>query len=481
MTADQRLAVAGVEGTGPTAEASDDLTALCQRHPGASGLALLSSDTQAFAARLTLARRARHRLDLMYYIWEEDLTGRLLLSEVLAAADRGVEVRLLLDDIGFTSHDRLLQALNTHPRISVRLFNPTRAEKGSTRRMVEIALRWFSMTRRMHNKAWIADDQAAILGGRNIGDPYFGASSASNYHDLDLLALGPVVAEAAAMFQTFWTGDLTLPVREPRSETRFRPILPALRGLRHAEEAQPYLARLPVLSWPPEEARLHWCAETRLLADPPEKALGRKGHNWLMVRLAPLFDAARERIAVSSPYFVPGTTGTRRLTALAARGVRVSILTNSLAATDVAAVHGAYARYRRPLLAGGVRLYELRAVSRIRRLSIRGRINAKLHTKAFTIDGSTGFVGSLNFDPRSASLNTEMGVLFSAPALVAEMDRLFAGETAPAVSHALRLDGRGRLLWQGSRGELLTREPGVSLRRRLLAWLIGLLPLESQL
>lgn len=481
MTADHRPAAPGAEWAAPAGDVPDEPATLCQRHPGASGLSLMSSDTEAFAARLTLARRARHRLDLMYYIWEEDLTGRLLLSEVLAAADRGVEVRLLLDDIGFTSHDRLLQALNTHPRISVRLFNPTRAEKGSTRRMIEIALRLFSMTRRMHNKAWIADDQAAILGGRNIGDPYFGASSASNYHDLDLLALGPVVAEAAEMFQTYWTCDMTLPVREPRSETRFRPILAALRGLRHAEDAQPYLARLPDFPWPPREASLHWCAETRLVADPPEKALGRKGHNWLMVRLAPLFDAARERIAISSPYFVPGVVGTRRLTALAARGIRVSILTNSLAATDVAAVHGAYARYRRPLLAGGVRLYELRAVSRVRRLTIRGRTNAKLHTKAFTIDGNTGFVGSLNFDPRSASLNTEMGVIFTAPDLVAEMDRLFAAETAPAVSHALHLDSRGQLLWRGDRGELLARDPGVPLRRRVLAYLVGRLPLESQL
>lgn len=458
-----------------------DIAALCARHPGASGLLLLPSDTGAFAARMALARQARHRLDLMYYIWEEDLTGKLLLSEVLAAADRGVQVRLLLDDIGFTSHDRLLQALNSHKAIAVRLFNPTRAAKGSTRRWLEIALRFFSMTRRMHNKAWIADGTAAVLGGRNIGDAYFGASSQSNFHDLDLLVIGPVVDQATALFDRFWDGAPVQPVREPRSDIRLRPHLAALRGLLHSPEVQPYLAHLPPPPFPPPETALHWCADARLVADPPEKALGRKGRNRLMATLRPLIGAARDRIAITSPYFVPGRNGTRRLTALAAKGIRVSVLTNSLAATDVAAVHGAYARYRLPLLQGGVRLHELRAVARRRRLSLRGRTNASLHTKAFTIDGTTGFVGSLNFDPRSASLNTEMGVLFTAPALVAEMEALFAAETAPAVSHRLSLDENGRPVWTGDHGRLYHHDPGVPPYRRLLAWLMGLLPLESQL
>lgn len=465
----------------PPAEAAEDPVAvLCDRHPGTSGLGLISSDTAAFAARRMLARQARHRLDLMYYIWDEDLTGRLLLAEVIAAADRGVEVRLLLDDIGFSSHDRLLQALDSHPRITVRLFNPTRAAKGSYRRWAEIALRLFSMTRRMHNKAWIADGNAAILGGRNIGDAYFGASRASNFHDLDLMVLGPVAAEATALFDRFWTGEPTHPVRPPLSPVRRQRILNALRGLGEGAGIQPYLARLPDLAWPPDEGALHWCDGARLVADPPEKALGRKGRNRLMAALWPEFHRARDRIAITSPYFVPGPNGTRRLCGIAAKGIRISVLTNSLAATDVAAVHGAYARYRVLLLQGGIRLFELRAIARSRRLSLRGRTNASLHTKAFTVDGTTGFVGSVNFDPRSASLNTEMGVIFTAPALVAEMDALFAEETAPGISHALSCDESGTIAWMGT-GIPHFRDPGVSPFRRALAKAMGLLPLESQL
>jgi putative cardiolipin synthase len=466
----------------PGADPSPDaIAALCRAHPGATGMALISSDTAAFQARRVLARTARHSLDLMYYIWEEDLTGRLLFGEVLAAADRGVKVRLLLDDIGFTSLDRLLQALDSHPNISVRLFNPTRAPKGSLRRGVELGLRLFSMTRRMHNKAWIADGETAILGGRNIGDAYFGASRASNFHDLDLAVLGPVVAEAAVMFQEYWTSEPTHPVRPPLNPIRRRKILNGLRSFGVSAEAKTYLDRLPTLAWPPDEAGLRWCREAHLVADPPEKALGRKGQNWLMASLLPRLEAARERIAIISPYFVPGQNGTRRLCDLAEKGIHISILTNSLSATDVAAVHGAYARYRKPLLRAGIRLYELRAIARLRRLSLRGRTNASLHTKAFIIDGQTGFVGSLNFDPRSASLNTEMGVLFTEPGLVAGIQHIFTAETAPGISHALELDISGRILWHGTSGSPHRRDPGVSPARRALSWFMGRLPLESQL
>ena len=179
---------------------------------GHSGLAMLSSNLDAFAARALSARGAGRSLDLIYYIWKRDLTGRLLMAEAVAAADRGVRVRLLLDDIGAGSHDPSLLALDAHPLIEVRLFNPTRARAGNLRRGIEMVLRAFSITRRMHNKAWIADGRVAIVGGRNVGDEYFGAGERTFFRDLDLLALGPVVDQTEGMFDAYWNSPAALPV-----------------------------------------------------------------------------------------------------------------------------------------------------------------------------------------------------------------------------------------------------------------------------
>jgi putative cardiolipin synthase len=455
-------------------------------HPQVNGLQLLSSGLKAFDARMMSARGAVRCLDLMYYVWNKDFTGRILMSEVVAAADRGVQVRLLLDDIGVSSRDKVLRALNSHPGIVVRLFNPFSTGKASRWGLRRIARRLFSMTRRMHNKAWIADGRSAIMGGRNIGDAYFDAAELSNFRDLDLLATGPVVAEAEAMLETYWDSIVVKPLRPAGDATDTEATLASLRAFCDSAEARRYLAMVQQGTSPfaPDQTQTHWCASAQLVADLPAKARGRRGKNSLMAMLLPILEAARQRVAITSPYFVPGRGGTNRLTALAARGVEVKILTNSLAATDVAAVHGAYAHYRRPLLQAGVALHELRPTGRRERLSFRGKSHASLHTKAFTVDGTTGFVGSLNFDPRSTSLNTEMGLIFEAPELVAVMDRLFAEETAPDASYALHLDKEGHLCWLGSAGEtrdVRRREPGASLMRRAIARVVGWLPLESQL
>lgn len=473
----------------------EDATALDRRigamtagREGESGLVMLASNLDAFAARALAARNAGRSLDLMYYIWQRDLTGRLLLGEVIAAADRGVRVRLLLDDIGVGGGDATLLALATHPGIEVRLFNPTRARRSALRRGIEMLLRAYSVTRRMHNKAWIADGRVAITGGRNVGDEYFDAAEASNFRDVDVLAFGQVVDQTEAMFDAFWNSEVALPVAAlARGSASLAQLRQQLADLADGEQVQPYLARVREHSTLLElvRDRLHWTTTARLLADPPEKALTQKGDNWLGRELFPLILAARDSVEISSPYFVPGEAGTNALLALAARGVAVSVLTNSLAATDVAAVHGGYAPYRKPLLRGGVALYELRPVSGAVDLSLRGSSNASLHTKAFTVDGRTGFVGSLNFDPRSTSLNTEMGIVFEVPALLAELRALFAAETAPESSYALGLDERGDLLWRANGEDGVAAEwasePHASVLRRAIARLVGWLPLESQL
>ncbi|MGD9942868.1 MAG: phospholipase D family protein [Burkholderiaceae bacterium] len=459
-------------------------------HPGESGLLLLAENLDAFAARGLSARRAERSLDLMYYIWHEDLTGRLLLAEALAAAERGVRVRILIDDIG-TSHtwDAMI-AMAYHPRIEIRIFNPTRARAGGLRRGIEMALRAFSVTRRMHNKAWIADGRIAILGGRNIGDEYFDAAEHTNFRDMDVLVMGPVVAQTEKIFDDYWNSGVALPLdrlsplQDPAAA--LQRIAPGLRATITQDAARPYLERLAnrLSLLDPETEQPYWTGTARVIADPPQKALGRNGENWLMHELRPVFEAAQQEIEITSPYFIPGEQGTAILASIAAKGVSVSVLTNSLAATDVAAVHGGYARYRVPLLEAGIRLWELRPEDQENDFSLRGSSSASLHTKAFTVDGHLGFIGSMNLDPRSTSLNTEMGVLFDSEGLAAKMGAVWKRETAPSRSYEVRLTPAGRLEWSAGRnGEVVRydREPETSSLRRLATRIIGLLPLESQL
>ena len=480
----------------PPADAGTQLdrgiSALERGAGGANGLALLSENLDAFAARALAARSAGRSLDLMYYIWHHDLTGRLLAHEMIAAADRGVRVRLLLDDINTRGRDPLYLALDSHPDIEVRMFNPSLARQGALRRGLEMMLRAFSITRRMHNKAWIADGRLAIVGGRNIGDEYFDAAEAPSFRDLDVVLLGPAVAETAAIFDAFWNSAQTIPVRAlARRGRRRKAGLEALRArlgdLVAGETARPYLdrvrERLSAVAMFMDGIAIHWTKDARVVSDPPEKALARGDGNWLMRRIFPVIGSARRSLEITSPYFIPGAEGTRALVSLVEAGVDVAVLTNSLAATDVAAVHGGYAPWRRPLLRGGVRLYELRADADRRRISLFGSRGASLHTKAFTVDGRAGFIGSFNFDPRSASLNTEMGVLFEHEGLAGESRALFARETKPDMSYRLRIED-GALLWEGEKdGEVRTsiREPEATVMRRLVATLVGWLPIHSQL
>lgn len=461
---------------------------LLREHPGLSGLLLIADNLQAFAVRAFAARNAGRSLDLQYYYWLDDLTGGLLAREVIAAADRGVRVRLLIDDINTRGDDSSYLGLDSHPNIEVRLFNPSRNRSNSLRRGVELVLRAFKATRRMHNKAWIADGRIAIIGGRNIGDAYFDASRTSNFHDLDVLAVGGAVPQAERIFDDFWNSPAVIPLNALcRSKLRRKLASQARRPLRRLVNAAPFLTNLAerkeanVL---PEAGRsLLWSADVEVVSDPPAKAWDPRGTGWLADRLLAALSAARSELNITSPYFIPGRKGTSAFAAMARRGVKISVLTNSLAATDVVAVHGAYAKYRRPLLESGVALYELRPEIIRDGPSLFGSRGASLHTKAFTVDDGVGFVGSFNFDPRSASLNTEMGVIFSDSRLVEQMRTIFVGQTAPNCSYQVTIEGR-HLVWSdAAAGEhrKLRSEPGANLGRRLAANLIGLLPIESQL
>ncbi|MBB6468705.1 putative cardiolipin synthase [Aminobacter lissarensis] len=476
----------------PTAEDEtqfDRLVApLLANHDHESGLALLSSNLHAFAIRAYTARHAQRSLDLQYYYWKDDLTGSLLAREILGAADRGVRVRLILDDINAKGYDPNYLALDSHPNIEVRLFNPSWARAFGLQRGLELVLRAVRTTRRMHNKAWVADGRLAIVGGRNVGDAYFDASEEANFRDMDLLLVGPVVGQTEAIFDRFWNSEAVLPIRHVTGMARGD--LPALRKRLERTAttglAEPYIHRVADESrqWSSSGmGRLRWTGEATVASDPPEKASGGGQDSWLMTAIRPILTSAKRELRIVSPYFIPGETGTRELTTLAKNGVEVTVLTNSLAATDVAAVHGAYVRYRKPLLENGVDIYELKPDEDRTDMSLFGSKGASLHTKAFIADGEAGFVGSFNFDPRSAALNTEMGVLFRQAELAKEVETVISAQTSPRSAFRLSLHG-DKLTWTDSAASgprELSHEPQASLRRRLVAKVISYLPIESQL
>jgi len=456
------------------------------------GLSLIDNNLDAFTIRVLGARMAERSLDLMYYIWDDDLTGRLLLNEVLEAADRGVRVRLLLDDINAQGRDPAYAALDQHPNIKIRMFNPSRARSNGLRRGFEVVLRVLTVTRRMHNKAFIIDGRMAIVGGRNIADSYFGAGQNKNFRDLDLLLIGPAIRQAEVIFDNFWNSEMALPIHVltlPRSVRNPEHWRERLRAFHQSAEARPFLDYLQTHSsietFLDVGRRLFVANKVEVLSDPPQKAMRRHQENWLMRLLMAQMVQARENLQLTSPYFVPGKSGTKELTDIAARGCEVQILTNSLAATDVAAVHGGYISYRKRLIKGKVALYELKPEGERQRLRLFGSGRASLHTKAFLIDRKIGFVGSFNFDPRSVSLNTEMGILFECAPVSQAMDTLFAQEIAPQMSYCIGLDEKNYLRWNtiDKRGKAISlkREPESRPLRRAFVRLISFLPIESQL
>ena len=461
------------------------------------GVTVLCRAEEAFAIRAATARAAGRTLDLQYYVWRGDLTGKLLAREVLYAADRGVVVRMLLDDVYALGHERTIAALDAHPNIEVRLFNGTRWRRfGRWGYALEVAFGGWHLNRRMHNKNWVADGQLAVVGGRNIGNEYFGLDEegAVNFRDLDLVLAGSPARGAVDVFERYWRSDLARPAEQTSAAAEERRGgLERLRGVLESATGAPQAAALlsALRKHPQRHIRrglVPVAADAvRVIADPPEKAkrgLGARkrarGAGGIAADIADALRAAKREARLISPYFVPGEPGMALLTGMVERGVKVSVVTNSLAATDVVAVHGGYMRYRRPLLRAGIDLYELKPGGEDEPASLFGsRGGAALHTKALVVDGLLAFVGSFNLDPRSATLNTEMGAFVSNPAVAREVlleqERLMH----PALSWRLALQ-RGRVVWCDATQQRHT-EPEASWQRTLVAWAARILPVEEQL
>ncbi len=476
---------------------SRGLTPSALERPGETGVQLLASPLDAFAARIALAAAAERSLDIQYYIWHADRTGQLMFEEIWKAAERGVRVRLLLDDLSTSGLDGTLTALDAHPKIDIRLYNP----------IVQRRTRWLAfmtdfgrLNRRMHNKSFTSDNVVTIVGGRNIGDAYFGLHEELLFADLDVVAAGAVVADVSRQFDEYWNSASSYPVAQlirAASEKQKAALLARFAVVRaesasvayiRAAESTPLVANLesrrPRLQWSPAELVYDDPAKTRALV-PREELL-------LFPDMMRATGRPLQRFDLVSPYFVPMPGGTATFANLVAQGVRVRVLTNSLAATDVAAVHAGYAKWRRKLLKAGVVLYEFHPEARQAASTAshrggsgfgvrRSRAPLGLHAKTFAVDSARVFIGSFNFDPRSAMLNTELGLVIQSPSLARQLHREF-DELVPQISFEAILGPGGRgIQWveQTPQGEVLHRsEPRAGLLRRFNVSLLKLLPLD---
>jgi putative cardiolipin synthase len=460
------------------------------KHGDASGFVGLGSGTDGLGARLRMIELAESTIDAQYFLIKPDRAGELFAGGLLLAADRGVKVRLLLDDIFTTAPDGAMALLNTHPNIEVRLFNPMSRQSFKY---------WNYLTdfsranRRMHNKSFTADSSYSIVGGRNIAEEYFELNETVQFDDYEVLVIGSVVEEINAGFDQFWNSDLSVPMEafdievDDQDLARWRGEVQQLmdaskKGVYSKAVNSPLIQDLVAGKIEPV------VAPAVLITDSPEKLQGAVGDRelaTLAVEINNRFRAAETEIIIITPYFVPGEAGVKTISELIDKGTRVVVVTNSLASTNHVPVHSGYARYRKPLLEVGAEIFEIKAdaVSVPEGSDVNPEI-LTLHSKATIIDRSTVFIGSLNFDPRSIAINTEMG-LFIESEVAGEGLFQSVRDSLGEATYKVVLDDQGKLNWIHLAGteneEILTKEPLTSFGRRFSAGFYGILPIESQL
>ena len=467
-----------------------------QTHAGQSGFLLLGNGLDAFVARAILAHVAERSIDVQYYLFHDDLIGNLFTDQLLKAADRGVRVRLLVDDMDLEGKDLDVAVMDSHPNMEVRIFNPFSRKKGRTRQFVSRA---GSVTRRMHNKSFTVDNQVTILGGRNMGNEYFDADPELAFSDLDVLAIGPVAQEVSTAFDLYWNSELAYPAsvligKRPTTE-EIKEMRQKLTEFVESQSDSEYLQALRNSNLANDirqnNVSFNW-GEAVVLYDQPEKILHDfdESQYHLAPKLKPYAEGVKKELIIFSPYFVPGKPGTAFLTQLAQRGVRVRILTNSLASNDVGIVHAGYSKYRKDLLRAGIELYELNEkLTRKKRKEKKGKhgsSKASLHAKSFVFDRKRVFIGSLNLDPRALVHNTEIGVVLTSEKIASEMSDWF-DQNIEQVAFRLELnkeDGSEKILWHSrvdGKAVVFEVEPYTGFWQRFGIGFLRLLPIESQL
>jgi putative cardiolipin synthase len=465
-------------------------------HPGKDGVILLRDGRDAFVARAVLAERAERSLDIQYYMFHQDTVGNLLIYKGLQAADRGVRVRLLIDDVYGNVGEDSWVALDAHPNIEVRFFNPW--IRGRSRKL-QYLTRFKDVNYRMHVKTFTADNQATILGGRNIGNEYFEADPELSFTDRDVLVVGPAVQDVEAEFDQYWNSEYAYPaatlIRQGTEQEldQLRRRIAAFYEESSTTTYRKALQESPLaLAIRDNTYEFSW-AEGEIIHDSSEK----KAHDseWqqelLISQLAPYITSAKTEVVIVSPYFVPGKKGAEGLCKLSREGVRVRILTNSLVSNDVAAVHAGYSKYRKPLLRCGVELYEVNEQLRVEKQKLftwlPGLSKSSLHAKTMGFDREIMYVGSFNFDARSLHINNEIGLVFQHPEMASAMFDFFDSvidDVAFRVTLETDATGKESLRWTGredGKPVVFDSEPYASTGLKAAVALLKLLPIESQL
>jgi putative cardiolipin synthase len=455
--------------------------------PGESAHWLLDRNQLAFTARLALADEAASSLDVQYFIWQNDASGWLYADRLLRAADRGVRVRVLMDDLGVSGPGGDVLKLDAHPLIAVRIFNPWRVRGSRLAAAAEFLTRAPTLNRRMHNKTIIADGHFAMLGGRNIGDRYFGIYEEFVQNDLDVLVAGPLAKTVAETFDDYWNSEYSFPVtafeRDKRphqaietTRQELRANIAASADILQTFTLEPtdwsaYLEEL-VATFAPARGEVLWESPDILDFDRPR----------LYARYRELIASARSEVLISSPYFIPDEDFRELLRELVGKGVRVAVVTNSLATNNHVLAHTGYRRWRREVLGSGVELYELRADAAALQYYVTPPVTSAqlgLHAKAAVIDRTRAFVGSPNVDPRSMVLNTEIGVVGEGAEFAARVAALIERDMAPENAWRVTMDEKGWLEWStGDR--VVRRQPAKGFIQRAVEFLMNLLPLKEQ-
>ena len=465
-----------------------------------SRLTLLDRSDDGFLARLALIETATTSIDAQYYLWWQEGAGLIYIDRLLAAADRGVKVRLLLDEQLLKESDRELAALDSHKNIEFRFYNPSAA--GTERKNAKL-LDWVihlgRLNHRMHNKLIIVDGKAIVIGGRNVGDEYFGAAPAFNFRDLGVLLSGPAVAGATAAFEEYWNCDWVKPI-----SFRFQHTLVASESASYFQSIDKRIAKLNAdesytfpVALSPQAARSQLSrfssravsARAIVVADHPEKK-GMFTHDAVTgPAVLDLEFHAKKEVLMVNPYFIPYRWEIEEMNSFVERGGRIRFLTNSMKSNNHAIVHSAYSKARPDVLAAGVELYEVRtdAARRGYHFSSPSASDAALglHCKSAVFDDNRAFIGTFNYDPRSAVLNTEMGLLIEGKEFVAQVKKTLEADLEPTNSWRVHAHDSGRLRWEGhdAEGTLIhhSNEPGTTAGERFKLKLMGLLPIKGEL
>ena len=464
-----------------------ELAALAAQHPGQSGVALIRRGRPAFTARVVLADLAEQTLDVQYFLWESDATGRILGDHLMRAADRGVRVRILIDDVNLKDRHAGIAALDAHPNVEIRLFNPF-PHRGS--HLFGFLVDFDRVNHRMHNKLMVMDNTLAIVGGRNMSDPYFEVDPRANFRDLDIAAAGPVVRDLSNVFDRFWNGAWSVPIAalvdRRYGEDDLRAHVQRIREV-IAKGDYPHPLDQDVAALKSELSTLVrgfvWAPahvvydDPASISDPSRRVM----HTLLFRRL----DRVQTELLIESAYFIPLDGGVAKLKELVDRGVRIRVLTNSLASNDVIAAFAGYSKRREAMVRNGIELYELRPEpGPVRKRLFGGGSRAGLHTKAIVFDRKDVFIGSFNLDARSSAINTEAGLYVESPALAAQVIEFMNEGVDPDASFRLQLDKEGNLYWIAEdEGTPLRydKDPMTTFLQRFSAGFIRLLPVDTQL